>query len=601
MADLQRLAQALQAADAAGDTQAATALAQEIRRLQGGAVTHDGLPARQNADGSYSTEVSITVTDPRLNGGRPTNIPSLWGGQELDEDSAVQAALGSGRNWQSFPSIEAAVSAARSRSEAGGAGAPRVTRDSLRASNPGEYDPSSPEYRQKYGTGGLGAILKDVGRNIVRAPVTAADATLNVGRQAVAAPVAGVAGILATPANLIPGVDDAGARTVEAVQGFIGGQPFTERGRQVMDAAAYIPGKVEQVTDWAGQKAANVTGSPAVGAGVKTVLSAAPALLTRGRLGRGNIPANRPARAAGAGEAEAGASAPAQAQRGRGLEPVPRAASRQAAPSIDELRAAKNAAYKAAEDAGVTVSGRDMTRFKVELVKDMQEKRLNKKLHPDSYEAVQEILRSPNEITLTQLDQLRQLVGDARMAPKKADAWRASRIIEHIDKLEDGLTGNHPGFKEARALNQRLAKAETIERVFQSAKRAVGANYTVAGMETALRQKFRSLIENDKKMRGFTAEERAAIDSFISGGKADNFLRKVGKFAPDGTISGWTAILASMANPALAIVPAAGSVAKFASSRRGIKNANKISEMVRGNPLSAPPSPRNRLAELYTQ
>jgi hypothetical protein len=51
------------------------------------AKTHDGYPARKNSDGSYSTEVSITVTNPKLNGGKPTNIPSLWEGKEVDEDT----------------------------------------------------------------------------------------------------------------------------------------------------------------------------------------------------------------------------------------------------------------------------------------------------------------------------------------------------------------------------------------------------------------------------------------------------------------------------------------------------------------------------------
>lgn len=88
-----------------------------------GPLTHDGKPARQNADGSHSTEISITVTNPRLNGGRPTNIPSLWGGQQLDEEGAVTAALQSGRSFQAFPTIDAAVTAAKSRSNAGGAAA----------------------------------------------------------------------------------------------------------------------------------------------------------------------------------------------------------------------------------------------------------------------------------------------------------------------------------------------------------------------------------------------------------------------------------------------------------------------------------------------
>ena len=88
-----------------------------------GAKTHDGYPARKNADGSYSTEVSITVTNPKLNGGKPTNIPSLWGGKEVDENTAVENALSSGKKYESFSTIPEAVKAAKERSKAGGAGA----------------------------------------------------------------------------------------------------------------------------------------------------------------------------------------------------------------------------------------------------------------------------------------------------------------------------------------------------------------------------------------------------------------------------------------------------------------------------------------------
>jgi hypothetical protein len=86
------------------------------------AKTHDGHPARRNSDGSYSTELSITVTDPRLNKGRPTNIPSLWKGKEVDENTAVENAVKSGRQFKSYESIDSAVSAAKARSASGGAG-----------------------------------------------------------------------------------------------------------------------------------------------------------------------------------------------------------------------------------------------------------------------------------------------------------------------------------------------------------------------------------------------------------------------------------------------------------------------------------------------
>lgn len=116
--------------------------------------THDGLPARKNADGSYSTEVSITVTNPRLNGGRPTNIPSLWGGVELDEDRAVSRAIESGRKFDSFGSIDEAVTAAAARSNAGGASAGR----DLFAEAGIQFEP-----QKKERTRTAGDIAKDIG------------------------------------------------------------------------------------------------------------------------------------------------------------------------------------------------------------------------------------------------------------------------------------------------------------------------------------------------------------------------------------------------------------------------------------------------------
>ena len=86
--------------------------------------THDGYPARKNADGSYSTELSITVTNPKLNSGKPTNIPSLWKGKEVDENTAVENALASGKKYDSFSTIPEAVNAAKEKSKAGGAGVP---------------------------------------------------------------------------------------------------------------------------------------------------------------------------------------------------------------------------------------------------------------------------------------------------------------------------------------------------------------------------------------------------------------------------------------------------------------------------------------------
>jgi len=101
-----------------------------------GPMTWDNYPAYKNPDGSISTEVTITVTDPRLNNGRPTNIPTLWGGQPLPgsqaevQESAIKKAVAyekkNGKKWDDFNTIDEAVAYAESKSAAGGANAPSV-------------------------------------------------------------------------------------------------------------------------------------------------------------------------------------------------------------------------------------------------------------------------------------------------------------------------------------------------------------------------------------------------------------------------------------------------------------------------------------------
>lgn len=82
----------------------------------------------KNPDGSTSSEISLTVTNPRLNNGAATLIPSVWmvDGQPMrvSEDQAVEYALKSGLRFPPHRSIDAAESYITKRHELLDAGQP---------------------------------------------------------------------------------------------------------------------------------------------------------------------------------------------------------------------------------------------------------------------------------------------------------------------------------------------------------------------------------------------------------------------------------------------------------------------------------------------
>lgn len=119
---------------------------------------------RRNPDGSVSTELSITVKDPRTGGWM--NIPSMYGGKEVSEDEAIKRVQDAGykdpetgRAIESFGSLKDAENAARTRSNA-------LTEKVWGMMNPtenmgGYFENVLPMFRQVLGEGrrALGAKL----------------------------------------------------------------------------------------------------------------------------------------------------------------------------------------------------------------------------------------------------------------------------------------------------------------------------------------------------------------------------------------------------------------------------------------------------------
>jgi len=60
-----------------------------------------------------SSVLSGSVEDPRLNGGKPTLIPFLYEGRQVDPIEAVDRAVASGRVWPAFKTNDAATAASK--------------------------------------------------------------------------------------------------------------------------------------------------------------------------------------------------------------------------------------------------------------------------------------------------------------------------------------------------------------------------------------------------------------------------------------------------------------------------------------------------------
>lgn len=106
------------------------------------------------------------------------------------------------------------------------------------------------------------------------------DAATSLITGAVAAPVAGIAGLAQGAKNLVSPGMSAGER-VNQVQGALTFQPRTEAGQTLVEVASFPFQKLAQGADYVGGAVAEASGSPALGAGVNTAIQAAPMVLSK--------------------------------------------------------------------------------------------------------------------------------------------------------------------------------------------------------------------------------------------------------------------------------------------------------------------------------
>lgn len=217
-------------------------------------------------------------------------------------------------------------------------------------------------------------------------------------------------------------------------------------------------------------------------------------------------------------------------------------------------------------------------------------------LAPKTYRALTEMEASGGK--LADVEGIRKLLGKAGGDLAEKDAVRTA--IGHLDDFFHGISpddvlhgdaqiaskllnearGDYAAFKRSGMIDDALAKAE-----LQASSAGSGSN-----IDNAIRQQIKSIVNNPKKLRGFSAEEVEQMRAIVKGSKIGNAARLIGKLAPTGVVSGALSSGAGLAlggAPGAIALPAAGLAGKAIGDATTRRMVEALSASVRGRAPSA--------------
>lgn len=268
-------------------------------------------------------------------------------------------------------------------------------------------------------------------------------------------------------------------------------------------------------------------------------------------------------------------------------------ARRAAIPTRPQIKDAATAAYARAEQAGGMLPQSNLGGFVQQAEKMLVSEGFDRQLNPNTYAAV---TRFYDEATSPAIqghsaqgaEVLRRVLLNAekQAALGSQDAMLAGKLVDEFDEFMDtqGMPAT-PEYAQARALWQTQRKAQDIEALFERARNQAG-QFSVSGMENALRTQFKSLADNPKRFGRFSADEKEAILRVVRGGPLQNTLRFFGKFFPNGTVPFIAAASAEAVLPGAGLaVATTGAVGRGAAAALRNRSARQVDELVRSGAI----------------
>lgn len=259
-------------------------------------------------------------------------------------------------------------------------------------------------------------------------------------------------------------------------------------------------------------------------------------------------------------------------------------------PQLDDIEASARAAYQRAEQAGVAYTPQAVDRLRQDVVKSLTDIGYDPALQPGAAAVVNRLENLAGQnVTISGLDTLRKVASNGYIQGNASNNKAISSIIDKIDDVigspasGDVLMGNAQAgaeaLQEARSLWSRIAKVNKVQDAVNRADLRAASTGSGGNVDNATRQNLRRLLE---KPRGFTGDEKAALETVVRGTAGQNALRLAGKFAPTGVVSGVLSGGAGLGvlGPAGLALPLAGAGAKAAADRITQQNVQKLAEII---------------------
>jgi hypothetical protein len=272
--------------------------------------------------------------------------------------------------------------------------------------------------------------------------------------------------------------------------------------------------------------------------------------------------------------------------------------------SVGDLKSIANSAYKAADDAGVVIKAPGFQAWTREVSEIMRRNGLDPILHPQATAAlkrIQDLAKAGQPIKLSEIGILRKIIGASMDSTKSSRRQMGMVLKTNLDKYtaslgkSDSLAGDPKAAQAllttAREAWSRMSRSEDLQKVITDAA-TTSTETSGPAFAKALTNGLKAMFKNDKRMRGFTPDEKGAIRKIIMGGNIQKSLELLSKLAPSSLVSPGTAILgathaAGGPLPA-ALLYAGGAVAKKAAASIPVKRTDDLLESIKnaGAPVS---------------